>query len=98
MSENQKNSGRVSTQQFYEALLKQNDRMDNMERRILERVDRSIEMQQEYQNKADARFAADYVRLDALEGNVENLEKWDKRIGVLSVIGNIIASAIGIEK
>ena len=33
------NGGRVTTRRFYDALLDQNDRMDDMERRILARCD-----------------------------------------------------------
>jgi len=96
MSDNQENSGRVTTREFFNALLAQNDRMDKMERRILERVDRSIEVQQEYQTRADARFAADYVRIGALEDDVDKLKLWDKGIAILSIIGS--AFGIGIDK
>ena len=35
MAEDPTNGGRVSTRQFYDALLDQNERMDTMERRII---------------------------------------------------------------
>ena len=37
------NNGRVTTREFYDALLKTNDKMDAMERRILERIDTMAE-------------------------------------------------------
>ena len=38
MAEDPTNGGRVSTRQFYDALLNQNTRMDTMERRILGKI------------------------------------------------------------
>ena len=92
------NSGRVTTRQFYEALIEQTKEMGKMELRIVDKINEGITVHQEYQKKVDAKLAADHVRIGALEGDVEKLEKWDKRIGILSVIGSVIASAIGIEK
>jgi len=33
------NNGRVTTREFYDALIKQNERMEDMERRILKKID-----------------------------------------------------------
>ena len=96
MSEN--NSGRVTTRQFYEALVEQTKEMGKMELRIVNKINDGIAAQQELQKSVESRLTADYERIGALEGDVEKLEKWDKRIGILSVIGSVIASAIGIEK
>jgi len=98
MPKNNENGGRVSTQQFYKALLKQNDRMDNMERRILERVDRGIEMQRDYQQQTDARLAAATVHLEEVDKDIDGLKKWDRGIGLLSVVGSVIASIIGLDQ
>lgn len=43
MTDKQVNNSRVTTRQFYEALLRQNDRMDTMEQRIIARIDKQDE-------------------------------------------------------
>ena len=36
-------NGKITTRQFYDALMQQNDRMDNMERRLIQRLDHIVE-------------------------------------------------------
>jgi len=108
-NKNSKNSGRVSTQQFHDEQIKATEaigdirlEMSAMELRIVEKINKTITdgitAQLEYQKGADAKFAADKVRIGTLEGNVEKLEKWDKRIGVVSAISTIIGGILGIDR
>ena len=46
-------NNKVSTEKFYEALLKQNDRMDNMERRICGRLDTITDCLPKLKNQVD---------------------------------------------
>ena len=72
--------------------------MSAMELRIVDRINAGISSQQDYQQGADAKFATDKVRIGSLEGDVEKLEKWDKRIGILSAVSSIIAGILGIDR
>jgi len=72
--------------------------MSAMELRIVDRISEGITSQQEYQKGADTKLAADKIRIGALENDVEKLEKWDKRIGILSAVSSVIAAALGLDR
>jgi len=91
-------SGRVTTREFFNALLAQNDRMGQMELRIVNKINEGITAQQEFQQGVEARLATGSERFKHFDSDIKDLKKWDRGIGILSVIGSIIASAIGIDK
>ena len=92
------NSGRITTKQFYDELVKQTKEMGQMELRIVDRINVGITSQQEYQTKVDARLAAGSVHFKKFEKDIDNLKLWDKGLGILALIGTAIATAIGIRK
>lgn len=92
------NSGRISTKTFYAALLKQTEKMGEMEVRIIDRISEGITSQQEYRIQTDARLAAGSVHLEHLDDDIKSLKLWDRGLGIVSIIGSTIASIIGIEK
>jgi len=97
MSENN-DSGRVTTRQFYDALVDQTKEMGKMELRIVDRINVGITAQQEFQQSVEARLAAGSERFKHFDSDIKDLKKWDRGIGIISVIGSIIASAIGMDK
>ena len=92
------NSGRVSTQEFYKALIEQTEKLGKMEVRIIDRINAGITSQQEYQTKVDARLAAGSVHFDKFEKDIDNLKLWDRGMGALTLVATAIATAIGIRK
>ena len=83
MTDDVNDSGRVTTREFYNALLNQNDRMDTMERRILTRIDGVTEG---FATKKD---------VEDLEEDVADLKKRNKIIDVALSIGIIFSTTIG---
>jgi len=92
------NSGRITTKQFYDELVKQTKEMGQMELRIVDRINVGIASQQEYQTKVDARLAAGSVHFDKFEKDIDNLKLWDRGLGALTLVATAIATAIGIRK
>lgn len=99
------NSGRVTTRQFYDKLVEQTKEVGEikleigkMELRIVDRINQGITAQQDYQLGVEARLTAGSVHFNHLDDDVKKLEKWDKRLGLLSAVGSIIAAALGIDR
>jgi len=86
------NSGRITTKQFYDELVKQTKEMGQMELRIVDRINVGITAQQEYQQRVDARLAAGSVHFEKFEKDIDNLKLWDRGIAILAMLG----SALGI--
>lgn len=99
---NKNNSGRVTTREFYEALLDQNKQREQMELRIIGKIDEVIAIHNDFQVRTEARLAAGNTKfenieadIDKLDDSVEDLKLWDRRLGIIAVIGSAIATAIG---
>lgn len=84
-------NNRVTTSQFYEALLKQNDRMDNMERRIVDRLDDISGCLPKMENQV----ATNKAEIDKLrtKSNVNDLV-----VGSVAAIASAIAAVIGVRQ
>ena len=89
-----KNGGRVSTREFYEALLNQNERMDEIERRTIRKID-------ELGANLDSKFAslATVDECHRLEGridkNADRLNEGDRANKLIVAIGTVIAAILG---
>ena len=81
-------NNKVSTEKFYEALLKQNDRMDDMERRIVGRLDTITDCLPALENQVETN-KDEIVNLR----NNSNTKDWG--LLLTSVVGNVIAAVIG---
>jgi len=90
--------GRVTTREFYEALLDQNKQRADMERRIITKIDDGITAHTEFQISTEARLAAGNVKFKNLEDDIDKLKLWDRGLGVLSVISSTLAGIIGSNK
>lgn len=92
------NGGRVTTREFYEALLKQNDKMDHMEQRIVGKLDKIIDRQIDIRQELSVHCS----RLDEMEKDVDKLSKLDKIIGgitgTLAIIAAAIAGYLGVTR
>lgn len=77
------NGGRVTTQQFYEAL-----------RKMDERINRRLDILLEGQTRVSTIVEAHEKRLDKHEGDIESLERSDRRWAGLSGIIAAIAGAV----
>jgi len=98
------NGGRVTTQEFYTALLKQADNRMEMERRIITRLDSIIEAQNDFSKvtlasitECGVKQQAANDRIKANEEAIKTLGKWDKGIVVVSTIFSTIAGIIGFD-
>ena len=77
-------NNRITTQQFYEALLAQNEQMQEMERRILGKLENLPAIAKQVENNQDA--------IKVLHGR-SNI--YDILLGVGVVIGSAIGSLLG---
>jgi len=77
-------NNRITTQQFYEALLAQNEQMQEMERRILGKLENLPSIAKQVENNQDA--------IKVLHGR-SNI--YDILLGVGVVIGSAIGSLLG---
>lgn len=91
-------NGRVTTREFYEALLNQNDRMDKMERRIIGRLDDI----KQFQIDTETRLATGSQRFKDMEACIETNKTDIRRVGWLNgflvVLGSAIATILGTQK
>ena len=91
-------NSRVSTKEFYEALLNQNDRMDKMERRIIGRLDDI----RQFQIDTETRLAAGSQRFKDMEVSIATNRTDIRKIGglngLVAVIGSVIAGILGTQK
>jgi len=96
------NGGRVTTREFYEALLKQNEYMGIMERRIVTKLDIITS-----DNAAsEERFRATENKIDTCHATLtKDIDKNAKEIGkvrnlntLIALLGSTIAGIIGINK
>jgi len=78
------NNGKPTTREFYQALLQQNDRMDQMERRILAKLDV---------------LPALVTKIDANESEIDKLRgrsnAIDLGIGLMTLIGTLLGISLG---
>ena len=76
--------GRVTTREFYKALLEQNERMDVMERRILDKIDCMVP----------------HEELKRVEGRIDRhedrLDEGDKANKIIAAIGLVITGLLAI--
>jgi len=90
-ADNPTNGSRVTTQQFYEALLGIKDEMSEMERRILSKID---DIPDHSNNITDI-----CKHIDGLEGDVEDMRKqnrvWDGINSVAVILGTVIGVRLG---
>ena len=93
MPEDEVNS-RISKREFYIALLKQNERMDDMERRILGRIDEI--------SKTPVMVAHNAASIAELRDDIDNLKSvstwWSGANTALAIIGGIIGSIFGTKQ
>jgi len=79
---------------YTDAVLEFSDRLDVVEQRIIDKLDKNFE----WQRGVDSRLATGAEKFKHLEKDIDHLKLWDKGLGVVSIIGSTIASIIGIEK
>jgi len=79
---------------YTDAVLEFSDRLGIVERRIIDKLDKNFE----WQRGVDARLATGAEKFKHLENDVHNLKLWDRGLGILTVIGTAIATAIGIRE
>ena len=99
MTSNDTNSsGRVSTREFYEALLNQNEAMSQMDRRLVKRLDIILSDNAEFkaeQAKSEARLDATDKRIDE---NVDSIKNVRNLNAFIALLGSTIAGIIGVNK
>ena len=91
MADENTSNGRITTQQFYEALLNVKDEMSEMERRILAKID-GIPI---HSNQI-----TDICKhIDGLEDDIDDIQKkgrvWDGINSVAVIIGTLIGARLG---
>jgi len=91
------NSGRVTTREFYEALLDQNKQREQMELRIVGKIDDVITLFHNFEVKTEARLAAGNEKFENIDEEIKSLKKWDKIIGYGDAILAFIAAALGLR-
>ena len=74
---------------YTDAVLEFSDRLDVVEQRIVDKLDKNFE----WQRGVDARLATGAEKFKHLEKDIDHLKLWDRGIAVLSIIG----SALGIS-
>jgi len=79
---------------YTDAVLEFSDRLDVVEQRIIDKLDKNFEWQRE----VDARLATGAEKFKGIEKDIDNLKLWDRGLGIVSIIGSTIASIIGIER
>jgi len=79
---------------YTDAVLEFSDRLDVVEQRIIDKLDRNFE----WQRGVDARLATGAEKFKHLERDIDHLKLWDRGLGILTVIGTAIATAIGIRE
>lgn len=77
---------------YTDAVLEFSDRLDVVEQRIIDKLDKNFE----WQRGVDSRLAAGTVKFEFLEKDIDRLKLWDRGIALLSIIGS--AFGIGIER
>jgi len=95
--DNNEINGRVSTREFYDALLKQNGRMDDMERRIISRLDEINNCMPEI--KRDVAVNGKQIEINKEE--IDSLRKKSDAWNAGNTIGMLltaIATAFGIHQ
>jgi len=91
-------TGRVTTKEFYIALLDQNKQREQMERRIITKIDDSFEPILQFQIDTEARLAAGNIKFKNMEDDIDKLKLWDRGLGMLTIIGSTIAGIFGANK
>jgi hypothetical protein len=89
--ENTSNGGRVTTQQFYEALLDIKEDISDMEKRILDKIDCI---------PVHSNQIIDICKhIDGLENDIDDIQKkgrvWDGINSVAVIVGTLIGARLG---
>ena len=91
------NGGRVTTREFYNALLDQKKEMVDMERRIIGGIDDIKQIQAD----TESRLAVGSTRFEGQDTKIEINRKNIIRVGsvnaILMTVGSYIAAKLGIE-
>lgn len=84
-------AGKVTTREFYDALLRQNERMDAMERRIINRLD---EMTRVEPPALSARVKTAERDIDALKARLDEAHRMIDELRIQSVRGDKFVAAM----
>jgi ferritin-like metal-binding protein YciE len=87
-------NNRVTTKEFYEQLIKTNDKITDMERRIVNRLDKMVEKQGEVDKAITNHCASSDTALKRLDDEVDLLRKRDILSGGITATFAVIAAAI----
>jgi len=82
----------ANSKTYTDAILEFTDRLDVVEQRIIDKLDKNFE----WQRGVDTKLATDKVRLDNHDDDIKNLKIWDRALGILSLIGTTFG--IGIKQ